>query len=150
MSLVICTLAIFALALPVYGSEKNPVERPVKGRGEIEITASLLDGSFSSPNWGESTVIGRYTNIGHGVLDPTSGAILYAHGTIVAANGDQINWTQEGPSGGAVFTGGTGRFEAVTGGFSWQPAGEIEVTLDLEKMTMTMRFAFTLEGTIRY
>lgn len=144
-------LAAFALALPVLGSQKHPVERPIKGDAHMVIVVDLSDGSTVSPNWGECTLIGRFTNEGHGFMNLATGLLMSGYGTAVAANGDQINWVLDGPFK-AVIHGGTGRFEYATGWFSWLPVGDIQVSYDSEEAptTMTMVFDYIMDGAISY
>jgi hypothetical protein len=104
-----------------------------------------------SPNWGECTALGRFTNEGRGYMDPASGLFDSGYGTAVAANGDQIHWVLDGSSA-AVIDGGTGRLEHATGWFSWVPVGEIRVSYDsVEAPTvMTIVFDYIMDGAITY
>jgi hypothetical protein len=139
-------LAVCALALAALGSAKNPVQHPLKMKAEMIAYVDLTDGRFVSPNWGESTCIGKFTNVGVGLMNPLTLETIFAHGTAVAANGDKIFWTASGPSG-MDIQGGTGRFENATGGFTWV----ISVTsYDVDGNTMTVYCTYTGEGTITY
>jgi hypothetical protein len=117
-------------------------------KAEMVVYVNLTDGSFVSPNWGESTHIGKFTNVGVGWMNPLTLEAISAEGTAVAANGDKLFWTASGPSG-MDFNGGTGRLENATGGITWV----ISVTsyeVDWVKMTMTVYCTYTGEGTITY
>ncbi len=145
---VLVGLAVCALALGALGSPKNPVTRPLKMKAEMVVYVDLNDGSFVSPNWGESTQGGKFTNVGVGWMNPQTLEVFSEEGTAVAANGDKLFWTGNGPSG-MDITGGTGRFENATGGMTWVfTIGDID--LDLEAMTMTVYCTYTAEGTITY
>ncbi len=141
-------IAVCSLALGALGSTKNPVQRPLKMKAEMVIYVDLTDGSFVSPNWGEATHIGKFTNVGVGLMDPLTLQPISAEGTGIAANGDKLFWTANGPSG-MDFNGGTGRFENATGGVTWViTMGDVEV--DQVAMTMTIYCTYTAEGTITY
>ncbi len=143
VGLVVCALALGAL-----GSAKNPVQRPLKMQAEMVGYVDLTDGSFVSPNWGEATHVGEFTNIGVGWMNPLTLETISAEGTAVAANGDKLFWTADGPSG-IDFNGGTGRFEHATGEMTWVITVE-DIETDLEAMTMTIYCTYTAEGTITY
>jgi hypothetical protein len=145
---VLVGLAVCALALAALGSAKNPVTRPIKLKAEMVIYVDLTDGSFVSPNWGESSLIGKFINVGVGLMDPSTLTPISSKGTAVAANGDKLFWTGNGPSG-MDITGGTGRFENAAGGITWLiTVGDIET--DPVAMTMTIYCTYTGEGTITY
>ena len=142
---VLAAVAVCALMLPVVGSTKNPVQRPFQIRGEMVISLNLTDGSFVAPNWGEATHVGRYTNLGTGWMNPDL-EIIYAEGTMVAANGDQAFWTMHGPTWMDV-EGGTGRLQNLTGRVAWvfSPTDYV-----VEGNIMTIYGAYTGEGTVTY
>ncbi len=141
-------LAVCALALAALGSAKNPVQRSLKLKAEMVVSVDLTTGSFVSPSWGESTHVGKFTNIGVGLMNPATLETISAEGTVVAANGDKLFWTANGPSG-MDISGGTGRFENATGGITWViTVGDVEV--DLVTKTMTVYCTYTGEGTITY
>lgn len=149
----IVALAICTLAVPVLGSQKNPVERQIKGRAHMVMIVDLTDGSLVSPNWGECTLIGRFINEGHGFMDLATGLLTSGYGTVIAANGDEIDWfINEDYPAEVIIDGGTGRFEHATGTFSWTPVGDIKVVYDPEEQptVMTMTFDYTIEGIITY
>ncbi len=75
---------------------------------------------------GQATHAGRITTEGFSLMDPVTG-VMTGTGTAKAANGDEIYWVhiatfdQNGVVQNSVhFCGGTGRFDAVTGGFVGQ------------------------------
>ena len=77
---------------------------------------------------------------------PVGGQTLPPDAKQLAANGDKLFWTANGPSG-MDFKGGTGRFENATGGVTWV----ISVTgYDVVGNTMTLYCTYTAEGTITY
>jgi hypothetical protein len=144
--MALATLASCAVVLSLLGGTKP--ERPVKMKAEITIVVSLADGKFVSPNSGQSTEIGRFTNIGVGFMDLNSLAISFAKGTVVAANGEELFWRQTAPSW-YEFVGGTGKFANATGGFNFVLTVK-DVTMDYETMTMSIEGTYTGEGTISY
>jgi len=83
-------LVACALVLPVVGSSKNPVERPLKCSGSVN-TVVAYDGSFAFDNSSGSSVA---------VAAPVGSLTAAASGnaftgvwtlTLTAANGDQIS-----------------------------------------------------------
>lgn len=112
-------LAACALALVALGSAKNPVTRPMKADANAIITLHFDTLTWEMSDWGEATHLGLWTDTGSGELDEV-GNMLNGSGTIVTANKDKIFWVLS-PTGGSVYTGGTGRFQGVTGGaeFAW-------------------------------
>ena len=112
----VTTLAVCALVLPALASLDNPVTRPVKIHGNMTIVLNPRTGSAQFTDWGESTHTGLYTNSGWGVMN-AAGQYIAGAGTVVAANGDTIDYVM-GPTPNMVtYIGGTGRFQGVTGGF---------------------------------
>jgi len=102
-------------------------------------------------DWGEATHMGRYANYGSGyVTDPylTDGG---GSGVNTAANGDQAFWDMEAVGGvwTVYFTGGTGRFEGLTGSCILVP-GEIVVTGGPGPTQLTYTYTYTGTGTITY
>jgi hypothetical protein len=110
-------LAICALALTALGSAKNPVTRPVKGVGHMTVVADPTTGEATMTDWGQGTHFGSYTMNGEGILNPTLQYWVSGGGTIVAANGDTVDWEYTGPLS-TRYTGGSGRFQGVTGGIT--------------------------------
>jgi hypothetical protein len=110
---VVLGLAIVILMqLPVVNA-KDPVTRPFHIAGQI----TFLDG-YGAPPWtlidqGVASKFGKFVDVGK--YDATG----FGFGIFYADNGDQIFWKDE-YSGGTVikFTGGTGQFQEVTGGFT--------------------------------
>lgn len=101
---------------------------------------------------GQATHAGRITNEGFALIDPVTG-VMTGMGTAKAANGDEIYWVhiatfdQNGVAHNSVhFCGGTGRFEAVTGGFVGQIT-EVPVPTDDPAVS---QFCYDGVGTIRY
>ena len=150
---VVLVLAVCALLLPATASVKNPVERPLKIAGNITMVLDLATSpmTWEIEDWGEATHMGRYANYGYGyVTDPylTDGG---GSGVNTAANGDQAFWEMVGVNGvwTVTFTGGTGRFENLTGSCILVP-GEIVVTFDPVSNQYTYTYSYTGTGTITY
>ncbi len=141
-------LAICALALTALGSAKNPVTRPVKGIGHYTGVVDLATREAKFTQWGQSTHLGSWTDSGEGIVDPTFTYFVSGHGTTVAANGDTIDWEFAGPDSNR-YTGGTGRFQGVTGGITftitWAAA-----PVDNGDGTATFQFTYDMVGEITY
>jgi hypothetical protein len=145
-------LAVCAFATAATASVKNPVTRPYKfsGYGVLVIHLSTELWYTEISGWGEGTHIGLFTNTGSGDYIGHKSS-----GTVIAANGDQINWKIDG-GGYATFTGGTGRFEGVSGGHTIEnvPLESTYYYLDPEHpdvpTVLVATFIYTGEGTITY
>lgn len=101
---------------------------------------------------GQATHAGSITTEGFSLMDPVTG-VMTGTGTAKAANGDEIYWIhlatfdQNGVAHNSVhFCGGTGRFEAVTGGFVGQITEGPAPTED----PAVSQFCYDGVGTIRY
>ena len=143
---VLAAVAACALALPLVGSTKHPAQRPFSMRGEMVISLNTTDGSFvASPNCGVGTHIGRFTSFATGWMNQDL-EIIYAEGTLTAANGDKVFWTESDPTWLDV-EGGTGRFQNVTGRVAWvfSPTDYV-----VEGNIMTIHGAYTGEGMVTY
>ena len=87
--------------------------------------------------------VGKFVSVGkYDEFGPDHG-----FGIIFAANGDQIFWEDIG-GGVIVFTGGTGRFERVTGEFTFTMSEPVYVPGP--SGTISMIITYTGEGTITY
>jgi len=125
---------------------QHAVERPLKIDGHITLTVNLTTGNSTMMDWGEATHTGRFENQGTGHLNLTTGA-LTGSGTFTAANGDQVFWVEEDNE--IVVTGGTGRFEGITGGFRMAPTSDVVTTFP-DANTMIMTYTYEGVGTITY
>ncbi len=143
----LASLAVCALGLPALASEGNPVTRPVKVHGNMTVVVNPLTGSCQFTEWGEAIPVGRYSNTGSGVMDRT-GALVAGHGTVVAANGDRIDWVIGAPNT-VVYTGGTGRFHGVTGGFIATPISREPPVVNPDG-TLTVELTYIGIGQITY
>ena len=147
----LAAVAVCALALPVIGSMKNPVERPVKVSGQVS-TVIQLDGSFafdasSGCSIGISSHAGRFTAAGWG--NAFTGVWFL---TATAANGDQLSGYHVPGSSPDEFryTSGTGRFEGVSGGFTYVTSVPSLVPNPDGSATMIISYTYTGTGTITY
>ncbi len=145
----IAALAICALALTALGSAKNPVTRPVKGIGHATVVVDLATRQARFTQWGQATHIGRWTDTGEGILDPTFTYFISGHGTTVAANGDTVDWEFTGPISNR-YTAGTGRFQGVTGGATFTITSATEPAFNEDYTMMTTEFTFDMVGEITY
>ncbi len=155
----------------------GPADLPLLGIGSRVDRVQLVPGVFlnpANPNevlregvlgridiQGEAQVShsGRCKEQGLGIFDPASGAVT-GMGNQETANGDLISWVVGGtttlsPDGEtAVFTGlghiagGTGRFEAATGGFQCNFLEQMEPTDD--PLVSVARYTYRVLGKIRY
>ncbi len=147
---VLVGLAVCALALSALASQKNPVTRPLKGIGHMTVVVGLATGKATMTDWGQASHTGRYTmNMGEGILDPTFTYFVSGHGTIVAANGDTIDWEFTGPLS-TRYTGGTGRFQGVTGGITSTITSASEPAFNEDYTMMTTEFTYDMVGEITY
>jgi hypothetical protein len=145
------TLAVCALVFPVIGSSKTPVERPVKISGQVS-TVIQLDGSFafdasSGCSVGISSHTGRFTAAGWG--NAFTGVWFL---TATSANGDQISGCHVPGSSPDEFryTSGTGRFEGVSGGFTYVTSVPSLVPNPDGSATMIISYTYAGTGTISY
>ena len=141
---LIVAFAICAVAFLALGASQENVERPFKIEGNVTVTINLTNGHMTSVDWGESTHCGRYLNQGTGRMNPAGGFIQ--NGTGTCANGDQLFWTQQNTH--VVFTGGTGRFENVKGGFEYVPFDTVATEDDPNTRILTFKYHGV--GTVSY
>jgi hypothetical protein len=129
----LAALVACALVLPVVGSSKNPVERPLKVAG---IFTSVPDetgfaGTFmvlgNATHLGKIVFAGDFTTVN---MTPSGLVTVHIQGTYTAANGDTIvvecpNWVTQYDAVGNALTstglvniiGGTGRFANASGSY---------------------------------
>ena len=144
--------AFCALWQPTSVIADNQVPRPerIKGDGIIQVDLSNCDtnGYCASTldSWGESTHAGRYTNVASGSTR-LSDLTFFANGVLTAANGDQIFWEENGTPE-IVMTGGTGRFQGITGSFAFTKFDVQGITV--EYPIVSVMVSFEGEGTITY
>ncbi len=142
-------LAICALALAALGSVKNPVTRPQKGIGHATVVVDLATCAATMTDWGQATHVGNWTDSTEGVLDKTYQYWVSGHGTIVAANGDTIDWEFTSPNSGR-YTGGTGRFQGVTGSLTFTITSASEPAFNEDYTIMTTELTYEFVGEITY
>lgn len=146
----LAALAVCALALPVIGSMKNPVERPFKIVGQVS-TVMHYDGSFafdasSGSSVGISSHWGRSTAGGSG--NAFTGVFIL---TAITANGDQVSGESvPGDPLGFRFTSGTGRFEGVSGGFTYVTSVPSIIANPDGSDTLIISYTYEGTGTITY
>jgi hypothetical protein len=116
----------------------------VKVRGQVIATINPSDGSGLWQDRGEATHTGRFTSEATTTDYGTSWS-----GAATAANGDQLFWVLPGSSWHVQFTGGTGRFEGLTGGMNIVWESEHIVTYP-DPNTRVMTFTYIGEGTVTY
>jgi hypothetical protein len=146
----LAALAVCTLVMPTIGSPKHPVERPLKLHATVTWIVSLADGSAVGYQVGEATHAGRFTDEVVGTWDLSTFTLISASGIATGANGDQISWKLPGSSFYVEWTGGTGRFENVTGGFNMIPQSGPFVTDGPVAGTITITATYTGLGTSTY
>lgn len=135
---------------PAPANAGNQVPRPVKVlEGHLTITIDQATGEYEFTDWAWASHTGLNTNSGSGILDPVSGLFLSGSGLIIAANGDTISWKVGSVPNTVVYTGGTGRFEGVTGGLSVFVTSQTFLSDNLDG-TVTLLMTYEGEGTIIY
>ncbi len=138
-----------ALALPLSAKDKKQVTRPVKGIGHATVVVDLATREATIVDWGQATHTGRYTADGEGFVDETFSYWVSGHGTIVAANGDTVDWEFTGPNS-HRYTGGTGRFLGVTGGVTFTITSASDPAFNEDYTVMTTEFTYEMVGEITY
>lgn len=140
-------LAVCALALAAIGSVKNPVSRPLRVQGNVTVAVNLSEGTWVSHDVGVGTHTGRYDNHGAGHLDAQGNIVGGGIGT--AANGDQVCWVAPGSSWEIQLTGGTGRFENLSGGFNTVFQTKPVIAFP-DPNTMVQTYSYIGVGTAKY
>lgn len=126
---------------------KNQVPRPFKIRACSTAVVNAATGSYEARGHGVATHLGRYIVQGWGIWGGGAGGGA-GHGVFTAANGDRLYY--EDTPAQVTFTGGTGRFQGASGGFTFvvEPVGPPIV--DPVAGTITMSFRWKGRGTITY
>ncbi len=148
-SKAMAALAICALALTALGSAKNPVTRPVKGIGHATVVVDLATREAEITQWGQATHMGSWTDSGEGILDSSFQYFVSGHGTIVGANGDKVDWEFASPNSNR-YTGGTGRFQGVTGGITFTITSTTDPVFNKDGTMMMTEFTYDMVGEITY
>lgn len=137
-----------ALALPLGAKDKQQVTRPVKGVGHATVVVDLATRQAELTQWGQVTHLGSWTDSGEGVMSDTFDYFISGHGTVVAANGDTVDWEFTGPDSNH-YTSGTGRFLGVTGGATFTITSSTDPVFNGDG-TMTLEFTYDMVGEITY
>ena len=151
LAVIALGFAVSAFWQPASVIADNQVPRPmrIKGDGIIRVDTLNCDtnGYCASTfqNWGESTHAGRYTNMSSGSTR-LSDFTFFGTGVFTAANGDQVFWEENGTPE-IVMTGGTGRFEGITGSFV---LGMEILGITVEYPIVTVEVGLAGKGTIVY
>lgn len=133
-------LAVCAVMQSAILSAKDPVTRPFQVTSQITFLDVLGGPPLTMIDQGVCSHLGKCTGFGK-YIGNTGFGITYA------ANGDQIFWKDDG-SGVIQFTGGTGRFQGATGGFTFSVLSSDYVPGP--EGTLSWVFTYTGEGTITY
>jgi hypothetical protein len=147
VSRAIATLAVCAIGLAALASPKNPVERPLKVRGQNTVTINLLNGTWEFVGSAVTTHAGLCASYASGYLDATGN--LVGTGVAIAANGDQSSFEMPGSTWYVQLTGGTGRFENAAGGWDLVSRTVIDQHVN-DDGTISMTYSYVGAGTITY
>ncbi len=152
--IALVTIATLALAVPGLGDTKHPVARQVEGYFIAHWEISLADYSAQTTQTGIASHIGSLVLEGNGVFNPETGTFFPLMGSITVPNGDQFFWHMEmigePPTPVSIVTGGTGRFEGITGAMSVTWQSEPTVTVDPVAGIMTIDLCYTGAGELTY
>lgn len=147
LSRTIGTLAACALGLATLGSAKNPVERPLKVRGQNTVTINPLDGTWEFTGSALVSHAGLCTSYASGYLDAEGN--LMGTGVAIGANGDASFFEMPGSIWYVQFTGGTGRFEHATGGWNLVSRNVLDEHGNADG-TISITYSYVGAGTITY
>lgn len=151
-------LVMDILLLPAAVNAKKPVERPFK----VHACGVFSLASFLVIQTGEGTHFGRFTSDdGQFYPDPNDPLSAIGGGTVITASGEVVDWiarfTITTPGfypgideyeyvGIVEFTGGTGKFKNITGGFYMEG---IDKLLDQDD-PYTYNYCYEGEGSVIY
>ncbi len=139
------TLAVCLLALPALADSGKPVTRPMIGYGNATIVVDPLTGTWQMTDSGEATHLGLWTDTATGEMAFTP--LQSGQGTIVAANGDTIDWVMSGNT--ITYIGGTGRFLGVSGSGTATFTSQQPPVFNNDG-TMTVELTYVVVGEIAY
>jgi len=138
-------LAVCLLGLPVLAGQGDPVTRPHMVSGNATMVMNPQTGAWQMTDWGQATHVGLWTDTASGWMDNTGSQ--HGQGTIVAADGDTIDWVMSGNT--VTYTGGTGRFECARGEATLTITSQQPPTPNPDG-TITLEFTYTMSGEITY
>ena len=149
--IALTTLTAGALALQAWGNPAHPVARPFWGIATVTWTINMLTGEATGNETGAATYLGNYLNESTAIYstDPANFGIVSATGTVTTADGDQCFWVMTPDQPGVVqVTGGTGRFEGLTGELAAVSSEEPIISVAFPIMTVTL--TYKAAGTLTY
>jgi hypothetical protein len=127
----------------------QPVTRPLKIiEGHMTIIVDQLTGAYHFTDSGNATHTGLYSATGAGIVNLITGQFLSGAGFVVTANGDTLSWEIGAPNQ-VVYTGGTGRFSGVAGGFL-AIINQVTPLSNNGDGTITLAISYDGTGTITY
>ncbi len=145
LALAVWAVLLSAIAIAQNKQNKVPQPRSFEIRGDVTQIVDLTDESTVIEDRGKASHAGRFTSQGigqWGTEGPLSGV-----GVLTSANGDQLFWESAGST--FTMTGGTGRFEGASGGFTTVPL-EVRTSFDSEQNVMIVETSYSGAGTITY
>lgn len=143
-------LAILAggtLALTTFAGDRNPAARPVKVKADLAFLVSLDPATLGEAvgiSEGQSAQLGKFVANTAGSYDFETSNFI-GEGVLTAASGDLIYFKINSRDG-VRFTGGTGRFEDATGGYTIEPTSSPEQRMVDGQLIVT--FSYTGQGTL--
>lgn len=146
-STALAVIALCTLALTTVAGDRNPVTRPFKVKGDFVFIVSqdpVTLGEAVGMSEGQGSHVGKFSVHTTGSFDFETRDFA-GEGVLTAANGDLIYFKMRN-LGWVEFTGGTGRFEKVTGGHTIEPTAPPEQ--GIVEGLWTVSFSYTGEGTI--
>lgn len=146
--------AITVLALAVCfqvgratASLDNPVTRPLTVEGNVTLVLNPSTGAGHFTDYGQATEVGLFSNAGSSQFN-AAGQVVSGQGQAVAANGDTLDWVVGAPNT-IVWTGGTGRFQGVRGGFVFTITSQKVLGTNPDG-TVNLKLTYDGTGTITY
>jgi hypothetical protein len=142
--LVVCSLELTTLA-----GGRDPITRPFRVKGDLALIVSQDPTTFGEAvgfGKGVGSHEGRFVVHTAGSYDFETGDFI-GEGILTTANGDLIYFKMRN-LGWVEFTGGTGRFENVTGGHTIEPTAPPEQK-EVDGQLIVI-FRYTGQGTITY
>ena len=149
--LIVLSLAVCSLLPTQVLNAKDLVTRPFQISGQL----TIMDYTNPAPPWvmidrGVALEFGKFVDVGKYEYQYDSVAQewrLVGYGIFYVASGDQIFWKDDG-SHAITFTGGTGRFQNVSGEFMFWPTDSFMEPGP--EGTTSFVFNYYGEGTITY
>ena len=136
------TVGVLMMQTPVVNAG-HPVTRPIRIQSQVTLLDVFAGAPFAAIDQGVISGLGDYVGVGKWSSEMEGFGILYA------ANGDQIFWGTVDGGLNVTFTGGTGRFQNVSGGWTiTELSGPVLVNGPMG--TFSGLYPYKAKGTITY